>query len=344
MEIAFILSLEHTTLPKAEIKAVLEAVNISFIIKKDFDGLLILEIPPKSLETFKTAGKRLSFTHEIFQIFINTDKSSLKMEIEKYPWNEIIVSDYAVRVKKMGIKSDINTLELEKEIGGLIKDKLGDRARINLENPNIFLRTVLIDNFAFMGLRIAKISKKHFFELKPHKRPFFYPGSMSPKLARCMVNLTRIKNSDRLLDPFCGTGGIIIEAGIIGARAVGTDIDPKMVKGTIENLQHCDIKDYEVFQADARKLKLPYEVDGVATDPPYGISASTKGSDSSKLYEEALLSLENLIKDGGLMCLATPHYMDIHNILKGTKIEIIEQHHIRMHKSLTRVITVLKKN
>jgi tRNA (guanine10-N2)-dimethyltransferase len=343
MEIAFILSLEHPTLPKAEIKAVLEAVNIPFIIKKDFDGLLILEIPPKSLETLITAGKRFSFTHEIFQIYINTDKSHLKMEIEKYPWNEIIVSDYAVRVKKMGIKSDINTLELEKDIGGLIKDKLGDRVRINLENPNIFLRTVLIDTFAFMGLRIVKISKKHFFELKPHKRPFFYPGSMSPKLARCMVNLTRIKNSDRLLDPFCGTGGIIIEAGIIGARVVGTDIDPKMVIGTIENLQHCDIKDYEVFQADARKLKLPYEVDGVATDPPYGISASTKGSDSSKIYEEALLSLENLIKDEGLMCLATPHYMDIHNILKGTKFEIIEQHHIRMHKSLTRVITVLKK-
>ena len=45
MEIAFILSLEHPTLPKAEIIAVLKAENISFTIKKDFAGLLILEIP-----------------------------------------------------------------------------------------------------------------------------------------------------------------------------------------------------------------------------------------------------------------------------------------------------------
>jgi tRNA (guanine10-N2)-dimethyltransferase len=44
------------------------------------------------------------------------------------------------------------------------------------------------------------------------------------------------------------------------------------------------------------------------------------------------------------MCLATPHTMDIQNILEGTKFEIIEQYHIRMHKSLTRVISVLKKN
>ena len=36
MEIAFILSLEHPTLPKAEIKAVLKAEDISFTIKKDF--------------------------------------------------------------------------------------------------------------------------------------------------------------------------------------------------------------------------------------------------------------------------------------------------------------------
>ena len=62
-----------------------------------------------------------------------------------------------------------------------------------------------------------------------------------------------------------------------------------------------------------------------------------------ELYGEALYSFEYLIKDEGLMCLATPHTMDIHNILEGTKFEIIEQYHIRMHKSLTRVISVLKK-
>ncbi len=344
MEVAFILSLEHPTLPKAEIKAVLKSENIPFTVKKDLEGLLILEIPQPSLETFKAAGRRLSFTHEIFQIYIKTDGSVLNMEIEDYPWNEVIISDYAVRVKKMGLKSGINTLKLEQDIGGLIKNKLGDRAKINLENPNIFLRTVLIDNLAFMGPRIVKISKKHFFELKPHKRPFFYPGSMSPKLARCMVNLTRIKGNDKLLDPFCGTGGILIEAGIIGARVVGADIDPKMVKGTIENLKYCNISDYDVFESDARKLELNYRVDGVATDPPYGISASTRGSESSELYEEALSSLQYLLKEEGLMCLATPHYMDINNIIEDTKFEIIEQHHIRMHKSLTRVISVLKKN
>lgn len=344
MEIAFILSLEHQTLPEAELKAVLKAENIKFAIKKRFNGFLILEISEKSFLKFKSSLRRLALTHEIFQIFISTDRASINSKIQKFPWENVVTGEYAVRIKKMGKKSDINTLELERDIGGIIKSKIGNKAKVNLENPEIFLRMLLIENMAFMGIRLFKIPKKHFFELKPHKRPFFYPGSMSPKLARCMVNLTHIKKGERLLDPFCGTGGILIEAGIIGTRVVGTDIDPKMVKGTIENLKYCDINDYEVFQADVRKLKLPYKVDGVATDPPYGISASTRGEESQRLCGEALLSLEDIIKDDGRICMATPHYMDIGKLLEGTKFEIIEQHHIRMHKSLTRVISVLSKN
>ena len=344
MEIAFILSREHQTLPKAELKGVLEAENIPFKIKNYFNGLSLLKIPENCLNRLNSVEKRVSLTHEIFRVIINTDKDNLISSIEKYQWKDLIDSDYAVRVKKMEKSQDINTLELEREIGGIIKDQIGDRVIVNLENPSTFIRTVILDEKVLMGPRLFKIPKKHFFDLKPHKRPFFYPGSMSPKLARSMVNLTRIKRGEKLLDPFCGTGGILIEAGIIGARLVGTDIDPKMVSGTIENLQHCNINDYEVFRADVRKLNLPHKVDAVVTDPPYGISASTRGEESRELCGEALLSLEHLIKDSGRICLATPHYMDIQGLVEGTKFEIIEQHHIRMHKSLTRVISVMKKS
>ena len=204
-------------------------------------------------------------------------------------------------------------------------------------------RIILSEGKALIGRRIGEISKKHFYNLKPHKRPFFYPGSMSPKLARCMVNLTRINQGETVLDPFCGTGGILIEAGIIGAKVIGTDIDYKMVKGTRENLEHCGVHDFQVFQEDARKLELPDKVDSIVTDPPYGISASTGGEKSENLYQQSMLALDELLTDNGLMCLATPHYLDLDEVLAGTKFKIIEQHHIRMHKSLTRVISVLKK-
>lgn len=347
MEIAFILSLEHETLPEAELEAVLNAEEIPYGFKQKYNGFITIEIPEEfiknSFEDFISSMGRLSLTHEIFELFISTNTGELIDRVNEYHWDDIVTDRYAVRVKKKGT-SQVNTLELEKTIGGIIKEKTGDKFRVNLEDPEIFIRTILIDDNAFLGLRILKIPKKHFFDLKPHKRPFFYPGSMSPKLARCMVNLTMVKGGGRLLDPFCGTGGILLEAGIIGARVVGTDIDYKMVKGTIENLKYCNIQDYEVFKADVRKLELPYQVEAAATDPPYGISASTKGEESHILCEEALISLETLVKDDGRICMATPHYMDINGFLEGTKFKIIEQHHIKMHKSLTRVISVLVKD
>lgn len=345
MEIAFILSLEHETLPEAELKAVLKTEEIPYSIKQKFNGFLTIEIPDKYFsdsDSLISKLNRLSMIHEVFQVLIDTPEEKLSYEIQRYDWNKIITGEYAVRVKKKG-KSDINTLGLEKTIGGLIREKTRDKYGVNLKSPEIFIRILLLDGRAFVGLRILKISKEHFFQLKPHKRPFFYPGSMSPKLARCMVNLTMVKTGERLLDPFCGTGGILLEARIIGSRVVGTDIDPKMVEGTIKNLQYCDVANFEVFKADVRKLKLNYKVDAVATDPPYGISASTRGEESHKLCEDAILSLENLVKDGGRVCIATPHYMEIEEFLKGKKFKILQQHHIRMHKSLTRVISVLEK-
>jgi tRNA (guanine10-N2)-dimethyltransferase len=271
---------------------------------------------------------------------LNTSSGELEEKAADYPWEDIVQQDYAVRVKKLESTSDLNSLDLEKKLGGIVKRRTG--AGVNLENPSTLIRTVLNGDEVLVGDRISQISKKHFFELKPHKRPFFYPGSMHPKLARCMVNLTRIKRGERLLDPFCGTGGILIEAGIIGARVIGSDLDYKMVEGTKENLIHCGITDFQIFQADARNLPLTEPVDAVATDPPYGISASTGGEKSQDLYKQSMLSIAQIITEEGRVCMATPHYLDIQDVLEGTNFEVIEQHHIRMHKSLTRVISVLK--
>ena len=119
---------------------------------------------------------------------------------------------------------------------------------------------------------------------------------------------------------------------MVGARVIGTDIDYKMVNGTKKNLEHCGISNYQVFQEDARKLELPHKVDAIVTDPPYGISASTRGEKSHDLYHQAMKSLQGLIKEDGLLCLATPHYLDLDEILAGTKLKIIEHHHIRIIK------------
>ena len=73
----------------------------------------------------------------------------------------------------------------------------------------------------------------------PTDRPFFQPVSLEPRLARLMISLGHRSDSEptTVIDPFCGTGGIAIEAMLAGLNVLASDLDPKMVKGTEENLQ-----------------------------------------------------------------------------------------------------------
>lgn len=65
-------------------------------------------------------------------------------------------------------------------------------------------------------------------------------GMLPPKLAQIIVNLaTASTPSDHgavILDPFCGTGVVLMEATVMGYDVYGSDIDPRMIEYTDTNL------------------------------------------------------------------------------------------------------------
>ncbi|HSX07244.1 MAG TPA: hypothetical protein VLG92_06005 [Candidatus Saccharimonadia bacterium] len=69
-------------------------------------------------------------------------------------------------------------------------------------------------------------------------------GMLPPKLAQIMVNLAvgeTPANADvTILDPFCGTGVLLQEALLMGYSVYGTDLEPRMVDYTGENLDWLD--------------------------------------------------------------------------------------------------------
>ena len=342
MELILIQSQEHETLPIAELKAVLSTEEIATDIEFINTGLILLKSlnNEKFLEDYKILVKRLAYTHEIDEIILNTSLKNLEDDFKNVNWNDYISNSYVVRVKRFN--TDIDTLSTEKRLGHLIKSQNSD-FNVNLENPDSFIRVIVSKSRVFVAIERFKLNKKHFQNIKPHKRPFFYPGSMSPKLARCMVNLSHIKEGQLLLDPFCGTGGILIEGGIIGAKLIGSDINWKMKNGTAINLDYCNLDDYEVHHLDVRELKLFKKVDAVVTDPPYGISTSTGGEESSTIFQQFLESISRNMNENAYLCIAHPHYLDLDPILNKFKFKLLERHWIKMHKSLTRIISVIKK-
>ncbi|MBE6508272.1 MAG: TIGR01177 family methyltransferase [Methanobrevibacter sp.] len=342
MELLCIQSQEHPELPIAELKAVMECEDIDADIEIITEGLVILKnISEENLNAYyEILTKRLGYTHEVHEIIAKTDADNLDEDISKIEWGSYIDETFAVRVKRF--QTEIDTVATERKVGSLILDNCNG-IKVNLTKPKSLIRVVAFKNEIFVAIERIKLNKKHFEESKPHKRPFFYPGSMNPKLARCMVNLSRVKEGQLLLDPFCGTGGILIEAGLIGCKVVGSDIYWKMKNGTSINLDYYGIKDYRTFNLDVRELKMYEKVASVVTDPPYGISTSTGDIEGDDIFKEFFYAIYDNMRDDAYLCMASPHYVDLEPMVEEVGFEIVEQYGIKMHRSLTRIITVIRK-
>ena len=83
-------------------------------------------------------------------------------------------------------------------------------------------------------------------------------GMLPPKLAQIMLNLAQAQPGQTVLDPFCGTGVLLMEAALHGCQIQGTDIQPRMVDYSAANLAwlseqlHMPIQITSLEQGDAR--------------------------------------------------------------------------------------------
>jgi tRNA (guanine10-N2)-dimethyltransferase len=158
-----------------------------------------------------------------------------------------------------------------------------------------------------------------------------------------MVNLSMVRKNEILLDPFCGTGGILIEAGILGIKIIGNDIDNKLVIGCKENLDFYNISQYKIYNLDIGEIhKKINKVDAVVSDFPYGKSTTTNGEELISLYTRAFINIYNFLKEEGkaVIGLSNKEMLEI-----GKKYLLLENiYEIRVHNSLTRYIAIFSKN
>jgi tRNA (guanine10-N2)-dimethyltransferase len=337
----YILSGETKTIAAAECLAILESLNMDYKAEK-YDQVLLLKAEEESCQRI---AERAAMVHRccISLLKCEADFNQIMASLRDVDFQKHVSAKetFAVRVKRIkNYSPELSSLLLEKEIGALIHRRVG--ARANLENPDKLFYGVLTEDIFLFGISVRESERKALGLRKAKFRPFFIPSSMNPHLARAMVNLSRARPKGVFLDPFCGAGGLLIEAGLMGCKTIGSDIDKKMVKGAKRNLLHFNIVNWNIILSDAKHLPLN-RFDSIATDPPYGGSASTKGVRPEKLIEFFLQELDELSSPTGYICLGTPLTVNVDESILGTSFRIIEKHLIRVHKSLTRQIIVLRK-
>lgn len=340
----FLLSGEHEELPFAELKVLLEVYEINTNNIDTFGNYCVLEgnFTPEIIEKIIKRGGYLNEGHLVLlEHQINGNNNEwLKDFYRKVEDLEIPLShedSFAVRVLKLDKESKINSMDVEKELGRIVKDKTD--SKVNLKNPLKVVRVVVLKDRIYLALILEKRDREYFQKNRPHLRAYFHPGCILPKLARCLVNLSRLKEGDTLLDPFCGTGGFLIEGGFMGLKLIGSDIDDNMVNGTLLNLKSYNLTGHIIsikkwnagdIQSFLEQLNIKH-VDGIVTDPPYGISTSAKGN-----VEEILNNLENVLKKDGYLVFASSRKINL-------DLELMEMYELYIHKSLTRYIHVYKK-
>lgn len=339
----FLVSGENPTLPFSEVKSILSAEGYNYRVLGELTQLLRVEADIKCAEAvrFRSALAK-DCCLEIFSCGATIDEilsNARRIDFAQFLGEG---ETFAVRVLRVkGCAPHINCLVLERSIGEKIFEGAG-KVRVDLKKPNKTFVGILTDNMFFFGLRLAEIKHKDLLERGPRRRVFFHPSAMTAKVARCMVNLAQAKPGHLLLDPFCGTGSILIEAGLIGCRTLGFDAKRRMVEGSLKNLRFFGIES-TVAVADARFPPLPAgSVDRIVTDPPYGTAASTLGFTTRDLVERFFYSAIDIVKEGGMICIAAPKNIGVREIGHRCGFKHLESHFIYIHRRLTREIAVFK--
>ncbi len=338
----FLLSGEHPSLPSAELKAVLEAEGISFKIMDEQTQVLCLEAHPACVEAVlrrcgmtKTAYMKLfSCSARVEEILASLEKTSFKAYVGS-------AQRFAVRVKRVRrSSSELHGKDLEGSIGAKIAEKLG--THVDLIHPDVLFQGLLSDGRFFFGITLGDGICKALTARSPWKRPVFHPSTMKPKLARCLVNLSRAKVGDVVLDSFCGVGGILIEAGFLRCRVLGLDVAKDMVRGTRKNLKGYNLEALGLIHGDA--INLPFnKVDRVVTDLPYGRTATTLKLSLLELTQRFLKEAHKILPQRGFICLAAPHSLNATALAESVGFKTMENYFQRVHKGLTRNILVLGK-
>lgn len=149
-------------------------------------------------------------------------------------------------------------------------------------------------------------------------------GMLPPKLARMMLNLAGDIAGKVVLDPFCGSGTVLMEATMLHAsKLVGGDIAQMAVNDTEANMkwlgqQDVDVPEYELHTSPAAELATKLtegEVDALVTETYLGRPRRGEEDEAdlasmieylTNLYRESFTALKRTLKPGAMLVLAAP--------------------------------------
>ncbi|MEM4334569.1 MAG: THUMP domain-containing protein [Candidatus Caldarchaeum sp.] len=153
--------------------------------------LLLLKDRAESLETVESLAASVDYTDLI------TRGQSFAVEAERVGAHPFTSLDIAASVGRAVVES--------------YRAATGFRLRVDLKNPDVRLYVILRGDELLLGLNTTGESlHRRFYRRGAHR------AALSPTVANAVVRISGWKPGRTLLDPFCGSGTIPLEAAIYG--------------------------------------------------------------------------------------------------------------------------------
>ena len=200
--------------------------------------------------------------------------------------------------------------DVERAIGGLLHDRYG--CAVDLERPDLNVAVDVVGPMAMVGYQLSGrkgMDRRHAWRFHPRI-------TLRTPVAYGMLRLAGYTTEPGpLMDPFCGAGTILLEAGGV-AKDIGvpvpalraSDREPSAVHGTIDNLRAAGLP-ADVRRLDVHELKANVDagsLDYVVTDPPFGVRLGKK-IDYHFLYQSLLAGAAHGLRSGGRLALLIDH-------------------------------------
>jgi tRNA (guanine6-N2)-methyltransferase len=269
----------------------------------DLDGQVSVANPAPFADLWPIAQQMRSVYHVIRPLHIFDLPDSDPLDYIRQVVGELDIAEMATAVsfRVTGNRTgehEFTSVDVQRVAGAALVEKYG-RA-VDLTGYEVDVRVDVVHDRCWVGVQLTRTRLS-----RRQERVYTPMAALKTVVAYAMLRFARLdEGTGGLLDPFCGSGTILIEAAqsFPDLPLYGSDAFAKPVQGTAENLAAMGLSErVQLAQADARDLRHHYEpgsMRAIVTNPPFGVRLGRR-ADFRHLYSNFLQGAHRILEPGG---------------------------------------------